>query len=266
MFKRFLSTALTIMLLLIAFNPGQSNADRGDIEVTLPSTPGAPGSNGSNGQQGSSCPKYQKSGIYTQIGGGSPTAPTYGYFEYTCDGVTWTQVWGCLSNCPIGVTQLVEPPTPAFIEAELVKSAPTPEGFFAPPVHRNGIAAITGLRLYVNITEETYRVVTADIVRTGQWYASGIATPGNITLDVDGVAATCKNNPPSPATENGRNQSTCFVPITTVPKGGKAHVTLTVQWRMLIDTNVGGVTKDFVVNKITELDIKVKELQAVGVR
>ncbi len=263
MHKRILASVLATALLLVVVRPGQSNADQEpeDVSVTLPGGPRAPGSSG-----GGSCPNYQKSGIYTQVGGGSSTAPTYGYFEYTCDGVTWVQVWGCIANCPPGVATFVAPPLPGFVEAELVKSAPDPEGFFAPPVHRDGVKAITGLRLYVHITDETYKTVTAEVVENVQWHASATETSGKVTLDVDGVSVSCDSNPPSPATESGRNRSECFIPITTVPKGGKAHVTLTVQWRVLIVTNVPGVRTDFLVDKVTELDIGVKELQAVGIR
>ncbi len=93
-----------------------------------------------------------------------------------------------------------------------------------------------------------------------------VETPGKVSIDVDGVTAACAKSPPSPYTKFGRKPSTCFVPISTVPKSGEAHVTLTVQWRVLIETNVPGVRKDFVVDKVTELDIAVKELQAVGVK
>ncbi len=255
--QRILLTAIAVLVILSFASPSRAG---NDVGVTLPPGPDEPPT---RSVSTSSCPNYQKTGVYTQVGGGSTTAASYGYFEYTCDGKTWIRVWGCIANCPAGVTPLSNPPDPGWIEAELAKSAPNPDGTFAPPVHRDNIAAITGLRLYAHISTDTYHVVDAPEITTGPWHASAIETPGQITLDVDGVSITCATNPPDPSTKEGRSKSECYLPITTVPDSGLAHVTLTVTWHINVTTNVPGVTPNYTINKATELDIRVKELQAV---
>jgi hypothetical protein len=254
-----------MVLLAVILMPISSMADSGapppDIKVPLPS--GGGGTTVPAKQTNSSCPKFVKSVIYTVIGAGSADTPRYGFFEYSCNGETPTQVWGCVANCPPGVVQLVSPPDPGFVADELIKRAPLPIPNFAPPAERDDVAAITGLRLYVHISDETYRYVVAEYKATGPWWAIGVETPGKITLDLDGVSVECATNPPDPTTAAGRDGNECFVPVTTVPEGGLAKVTVTVQWHVVIDTNVPGVDKERDVDKTSELTIRVKELQAV---
>jgi hypothetical protein len=110
---------------------------------------------------------------------------------------------------------------------------------------------------------QTHRYVVAEYKATGPWWAIGVETPGKITLDLDGVSVECATNPPDPTTAAGRVGNECFVPVTTVPEGGLAKVRVTVQWHVVIDTNVPGVDKERDVDKVSELTIRVKELQAV---
>jgi hypothetical protein len=258
--QRIWLVVVLVGILFVMTRPAGAGQDAG---VTLPPKPSTPGGTVPGAAtKPSSCPHYARSGVYTQIGDGS--GESYGYYEWTCDGVTWTRVWGCITGCTAtGLPALVLPPDPGYVEKELEKSAPLPVGTFAPPVQSEGIAAITGLKLYAHISDDTYKIVNAPEVRTGPWFASAVETPGTIILDVDGLSVTCATNPPDPSTREGRDASECFVPITTVPEGGIAKVTLTVLWHVVITTNVPGVNTDKYVPKVSTINIRVKELQAV---
>jgi hypothetical protein len=141
-----------------------------------------------------------------------------------------------------------------------------PTGLFAPPVQR-GIAAVTGLRLYASVSPDAYHPVSAEISFPGGYLARAVATPGRITLEANGKEQTCDTNFGDPTDKAAREQSDCFVAITDVPAGGRELATISVEWSVAVTSNIPGIENDeFTVEPGTDLDIEIKELQAVAKR
>ncbi len=216
----------------------------------------------------SACPKYavSRSVSYVNSTSTDDTTPQYGYIDYTCDGINWTRIWGCTSNCPPGVEPLTDPPNPRDIEDSFAESAPLPAGYFAPPVHEPGIAAITGLRLYASVTPQTSNPFRSEYASAGRWYAYATLTSTAMSLTFDGQTKPCTIfPPPNPGNAEGRDASDCWLPVTHVPDNDTktAPVTLTVTWTIDIESNVPGIAETFTVDKTTTTDITIKQLQAV---
>ncbi len=209
----------------------------------------------------SSCPDYQVIAQTTVIGSGSDNTK-YGTYTYICNGIQHT-VFGCLDQCPPGQTPFVFPPSADLIRDKAEALALNPNGTFAPPVQRDNIAAITGLRLYTSITPDTYRVVTDTLAEPGGYNANVTLTPGQVTLEANGKEATCDGPGPNPTTEEGRADSDCYVPITDVPNSGHETISITVEWTIVITSNIPGIENDeWTIERTTDLDIRIKQLQA----
>jgi hypothetical protein len=210
----------------------------------------------------SSCPDYRVVAQVTVVGAGSDNAK-YGTYTYVCNGIEHT-VFGCLDQCPPGQPQLTLPPRPADIRAEAEGFAIDPEGKFAPPVQRDSVSAITGLRLYATVTPNTYQQVTDDIVAPGGYQAHVVLTPGQVTLEANGKEVICPTNPSDPSTADGRDTSECYIQVTDVPDGGHEIISLSVEWTITVTSNIPGIENDeWTIERTTDLDIKVKQLQAV---
>ncbi len=234
----------------------------GGVELQARGKATAPGTRGRRVKVvKSSCPDYQVIAQTTVIGSGSDNTK-YGTYTYICNGIQHT-VFGCLDQCPPGVAILTPPPNPQDIRDQAEGLALDPAGKFAPPVQRDNIAAITGLRLYASITPNTYQQVTDDIVVPG-YEAHVVLTPGQVTLEANNKEVVCPTNPSDPSTEDGRATSECYIQVTDVPEGGHEIVSLSVEWTIVITSNIPGIENDeWTIERTTDFDIRVKELQAV---
>ncbi len=217
----------------------------------------------------SSCPAYEvrRSIAIVQSTSSNKQEKKFGTFEYRCSPTgAWTTSFGCVDNCDPNDPPYIEPPDAIQLRDQFEALTIEPVGRFAPPVHR-GAFAITGLRLYVMVTPETYRVISDSATAPGGYYATATVTPGRVTLKANGDEQVCDGPGPDPSTENGRDLSDCYVIMTTVPKGGRETVTVTVDWLIEVTSNVPGIENDaWILERSADTDINVKELQAVGIK
>jgi hypothetical protein len=209
-----------------------------------------------------SCPDYRIIAQTTVIGAGSDNTK-YGTYTYICNGIEHT-IFGCLDQCPPGQPTFIPPPKPDDIREQAEGFALDPDGHFAPPVQRDGVAAITGLRLYAAVTPNTYQPVTDDIVAPGGYQAHVVLMPGQVTLEANGKEVACPTNPTDPSTAAGRADNDCYIHVTDVPEGGHETISLSVEWTIVVTSNIPGIENDeWTIERTTDLDIRIKELQAV---
>lgn len=221
-----------------------------------------------------SCPGYERQNVRPinvtppsePVDPDSPPPPLYGIFVYRCNGGAWIQIVGCVLNCPPTAPQFIEPPDPQVITDRFNALPIEPDGWFAPPIH-TGASAITGLRLYASVNPASYRTITDTATLPGNWWATGTATPGEITIEANNDTHNCNGPGPDPRTAAGRENNDCYVLITDVPSGGRETAKLTIEWLIEVTSNVPGIENDSWYRTTTSnTQMTVKELQAVIVK
>jgi hypothetical protein len=192
----------------------------------------------------------------------------------------WQLIFVCYQRCPAGTPDLYVPPTPPQlweIYDSIHRGAPMPDPRFAPPVELGGnIKAIVGKRLYINLTENSFSEKDGtynwdyngnQTSNQGFWYARILYVPVNFEYTVAGQKiGPCPGPGASGRTEAGRaalDALDCSVIINDRPESGILPVTITTNWRVIVNTNIPNMARTVFETGVATFDIPIKELQVV---
>jgi hypothetical protein len=195
------------------------------------------------------------------------------YQAYQCNPETgWVTRFVCMQRCPAGKGGGFVPPPPPSLEELYIsmhRSIPAPDPLFAPPVDKgNGIAAIVGKRLYVNLSTSSFEEKDGSYSwGGGYWYALVVIAPTSYSF-TDGTQSTgaCTANEASARTSEGRqalDAQNCSIVINRKPVGAKLPVTVTSKWTAYITTNIPGVPAETGLQSTIVYPVPVNEVQPI---
>jgi hypothetical protein len=195
------------------------------------------------------------------------------YQAHQCNPETgWVTRFVCYERCPEGVVKgFTPPPAPSLEELYIAihRSIPAPDPLFAPPVDKgNGIAAIVGKRLYVNLSTSSFEEKDGSYDwGGGYWYATVVLEPTSYSF-TDGTqgAAACTANAASARTIEGRkvlDAQGCSIVINNKPPGGRLPVTITSKWTAYITSNIPNAPASTGLQSSTVYPVLVNEVQSI---
>jgi hypothetical protein len=218
------------------------------------------------------CPGYASTGV-EWIGGNTLSPidatnpqPQYRPVAYHCDGVGWTIEQACVANCPDGTPTVTPQPNIALIRERFLALPIEPDPVLAPPLELGKGMALVGKKLYFSVNPTTYQTRT-DNETTGEWFATGIATPKQLRFSLDGVEKTCEGPGPDPRTEAGRSESDragCWILVEQAPQSEQGPLTVSIDWQLTTITNIAALLgPPELVSTTVEITVPIQELQAV---
>ncbi len=227
--------------------------------------PRSPTGGAGGGGGGGACPGFRMGAIQAYVGGGEDGTPIYAITSYRCGAdAASVQIFVCVANCPAGVETFIPPPAvPPLVDA-IVALARRPVAVYAPPLH-TGAFALVGKYLYFSVEPDSFEVVERGFDFPGGWYADATLTPTTLTMALDGHdAVSCDGPGPNPRDEAGRSASTCRVLVDRAPPKHRGNVTVSITWRIEVDSNIEGIADaEWDVDTTDTRTVDIKELQAV---